>query len=77
MSFELMVLGRLENISELMAPGWRGPICLWIEQEVQEVTGCGGWLPIGFGYFGQEGGQMVTRQIICEMIVPGVDVLWS
>ena len=55
MSSALMALGRPENISELMAPGWRDPICLRIEQEVQEVTGCGGWLPIGCGYLGQEG----------------------
>ncbi len=56
MSCELTGLDPHENISELPAPSWRDPICLRVQQEIEEVVGSWYWLRVGFWYLREKGG---------------------
>ena len=54
-----------ENIVELTAPWLTDPVCLWVQEKVEELIWHRGGVVVGLRHLGEKRGKIITGEAIC------------
>ena len=70
-----MVLVPAENTAELLRPTWGYPVHEWVESEGDEGWRDYRWVEVRLWHRGMERAHIIAGQVVCYIVIPGVDVL--